>query len=510
MISTVAQMHKQLSDHGLAGLSEVLVETGSFIAGSYAIPSFNLLTGGNPNGIPDDRDVDIWLPRLDRATQTQHLGTLTTFLVGAGYNWPRTINMRGRDSRDKPSSYRRLQSSLHNMYLFNGDGLLDVQVLCLREVVGRDPAGIVHNFDMTMLQRWYDGKNVQSSTVAQAALRDRKLSINMKSRDVCTQSFGEWIRTLKRLIKYQDRQFEVTWTDEMTQEALKTASQFLLNTEGLQLWFLRSWNECVRKLQANLPYLVITTTPPACRIEHLRVVATMDGRFVVDSVPPMLHWNELTQQQQVSALSIIPRLSVLNPAARIVRVRGGAPGTPIERHRVSTLVPFPTYESRKSTYKVALGMEVYDVEFADSMEVREFLQTNETDNVILVDSKGSMTGASRSRLIRTKTYMACTNVGNLLSMGTGSTQGRRGAIAQIPLRDYTIYVPHKQLVEAMTSSDVYFGIQEKKDGHFEATISQETLDGDANFVSADHCQEGTDKPISRIFGLDVETLRMNI
>jgi len=35
-------------------------------------------------------------------------------------------------------------------------------------------------------------------------------------------------------------------------------------------------------------------------------------------------------------------------------------------------------------------------------------------------------------------------------------------IAQIPLRDYTIYVPHKQLVEAMTSSDVYFGIQEKK------------------------------------------------
>jgi len=60
------------------------------------------------------------------------------------------------------------------MYLFYGNGLLDVQVLCLREVVGRDPAGIVYNFDMTMLQRWCDGKNVQSSTVAQDALRDRR------------------------------------------------------------------------------------------------------------------------------------------------------------------------------------------------------------------------------------------------------------------------------------------------------------------------------------------------
>ena len=56
------KMHKQLTDHGLKGLSTVLVETGSFIAGSYAIPSFSDLTGGNPENIPDDRDIDILLP----------------------------------------------------------------------------------------------------------------------------------------------------------------------------------------------------------------------------------------------------------------------------------------------------------------------------------------------------------------------------------------------------------------------------------------------------------------
>ena len=88
-------------------------------------------------------------------------------------------------------------------------------------------------------------------------------------------------------------------------------------------------------------------------------------------------------------------------------------------------------------------------------------------------------------------------------MGAINTRGRLGAIAQVPLGEYTIYVPQKQLLTAMGSSNAYFGLQEK-DGHFDATISQETLDGNADFVSADHCQEGSDKPIWRIFAIDTD------
>jgi hypothetical protein len=495
----IAQMHKQLYDHGLKGLSAVLVETGSFIAGSYAIPSFKMLTGGNPDNLPDDRDVDIWLPEIDQRTQTKNLATLTNFLVGAGYNWPQTITMRGKDM---PSTYRRLNTSIYRMYLFYGPGLLDVQVLCLREGVGDDPAEIVRDFDMTMLQRWYDGKEIQSTTLGKNALVERMLTVNIDSRDVRTQTFGEWIRTLKRLIKYQDRQFQVTWTDEMTRVVRESASKHIL-LDGLQLWLLRRWNECVRQLDANLPYLVVTTLPPACRIEHLRVGTTMDGRFVIDSISPMLHWNELTQQEQQDTLSIVHMFSGTNPLARRVKVHGGAKGAPVEDHRVSTLVPFPTFERRTSTYKIASTTNVYVVKLAESMAAEEFLKMNQKDNIIVVDPKGNMNGFSRSRMIQSKTYMACTNVGNMQEMGAISTRGRRGAIAQVPLGEYTIYVPQKQLLAAMGSSDIYFGVQEK-DGHFDATISQDTLDGNANFVSADYCQEGSDKPIWRIFGIDTD------
>lgn len=504
------KMHKQLTDHGLKGLSTVLVETGSFIAGSYAIPSFSDLTGGNPENIPDDRDIDIWLPYSK--TQTSKLGTLTQFLVGAGYEWPTTLYVRGSMESALPTSYRRLKTSISRMFLFHGVERIHVQILCLHETVGGKPAEIVHNFDMTMLQRWYDGKEVQSTTVGQTAFSDRLLTVNTDSQDVCDQTLGEWVRTLKRLIKYQARQFQVTWTDKMSQLALKTASQLVLNSNGLHLWLLHNWNDCVRKLDANLPYLVITNKPPASRIEDLRVITTTDGRFILDSVPPMLHWNELTQQEQQDALPIDGALSQSphatarggNSRSRLLHVHGFDRSETVlpQRHRVSTLVPFPTYERRTSIYEVVTGTTtVYAVALAEHMDAREFLKQNETDNVILVDPQGNKTGLSRSLLIKSKTYMACTNVGDLRDMNANPTFRHRGIIAQIPLGEYTIYVPQKQLLTAMRSSDVYFGLQEK-DGHFEATISQDTLLGHANMVSADHCQEGSSKAVWRIFGID--------
>jgi hypothetical protein len=66
---------------------------------------------------------------------------------------------------------------------------------------------------------------------------------------------------------------------------------------------------------------------------------------------------------------------------------------------------------------------------------------NEKDNIIVVDPKGNMNGFSRSRMIQSKTYMACTNVGNLQEMGVVD-----GVPSPKSLCEYTIYVPQKTTI----------------------------------------------------------------
>lgn len=159
---------------------------------------------------------------------------------------------------------------------------------------------------------------------------------------------------------------------------------------------------------------------------------------------------------------------------------------------VATCIPFPRFE----VLARPLGDEkrVFSMEMATYVEERAYLSTNPKDHIIIMDPIGHKFGLSRSHLLAAKEYTACPTPDsmNLQDVVHGEF------IVQIPLH-YTIYVPQPQLLSALQSSFVYFGVRETGMG-FDHTVSRETLEG-GTYVSADHCQTGSHKAIWTLYAI---------
>jgi hypothetical protein len=482
-----------IEEIGLLGLSDVLQETNTFIAGSYSIPIQHLIVGGGLED--DDRDIDIWMMHeADGLRQAERLSILTDFLVNAGYQWPQSIGVKQFEG--EASHYKRMERSIRTIYVFRHQTFSKppIQILLLHESAGSTPEEIVRNFDFTLMLRWYDGKEVIILEEAAQALEDRVLKINI-SKDFERQNMHEWIRTAKRMQKYKARNFKLEWQSERLNILLLDAATeiYQTDTRSLSLYLLERWNKEILTFEdGQVPYLGVTVCPPGTNLSHVRVFKTTNSRFFLNP-DPLLFWNELTKKEQENMERISLQKHRIVNASVLSRDECSITTT---KENVATLIKFPALKVLSSppsrTTEVFVAVELQFV------EETVYLGENPEDHIIIMTDNGDKFGLSRTYL---KNY-----VKDFIVCPTPNSQDfenvrKSGFIAQISL-SYTVYVPRSQVDMAIDSPYTTFGVSLVDKLKYDFTISKELLESDnPDLMSADHCQEGTDKSIYMLYAI---------
>jgi hypothetical protein len=449
MSSSTELIIEQLNKLHLGGLCEIVQRTNSFIAGSYAIP-FVELTGGI--NIPDDRDIDIWIPK--DVNQTKTVVDLVQYLIHQGYRWPSSYGTRNQTE----GAYRRMERSIHRIYTLchNKVGLPKTQLIALTKEAGHAPEDIVRNFDLTLLYRWFDGDELVVLPAAIDALTTRKLEISL-SQDIKSQTMSEWVRTAERLCKYVKRGFQIKWQVDPFDTILLNAAVSSIYTHGvLNVHKLEQWNRCIRKLDDRIPYLVVTVCPPAHSIAQIHVVRTMNNRLFLNE-NPRVHWDELTTLEQMNAKPIAVSSNSRNDRSVSVRRMYDT----IEKEKVATLLEFPLFEVR-SRPRNWVETKVHNVAMVEQYDETVYLDMNPKNNIIIIDQGNRSFGLMRSQLLKTTTYVACLH-----------DRKTKGIIAQVSLRD-NVYVPLDQLIAAIRSPFVYFGVR-PMNIRFEHTVDRKMV-----------------------------------
>jgi len=216
MIQESAQIvYRRLDEDDLHGLSPILKLNNAFIAGSYVIHRSMQCQQYEP-------DIDIWLPY--GAFQERAVSTITSFLRNNGYTSTRVLystKSKAVQQSINTKTYGRIHQIMEKIIEFTGEGKRKVQILRMNIVGGSTIGQIVKHFDITLVQRWFDGEHVWSTAASKFALENNALIINITSDIIKNQSFLEWTRTLLRLLKYNSRGYEI---HASTRHALLTGS----------------------------------------------------------------------------------------------------------------------------------------------------------------------------------------------------------------------------------------------------------------------------------------------
>jgi hypothetical protein len=222
--------------------SNLLVRTGAFVAGSFTLNA----SLEQPLAFAAN-DIDIWLPHTSYTMS--HMATIVSFFVEQGYNWPI------RSIRGDGSPYLRLETTVHTVYTMSVKDRINVQVILMRD--NTTPMDIVKNFDLTMLQAWYDGRMLHTTTTAAEHTAHRIMEVNIESDQVANQTSAEWLRTLRRISKYQARGFTLVTNNIPHMGFLHT----LLAHPDVHITktFIEKWNEYVYKEHIGLPYIFLTS-----------------------------------------------------------------------------------------------------------------------------------------------------------------------------------------------------------------------------------------------------------
>jgi len=191
-------------------ISQMLKESYSVIAGSYPLQVVG--------DFKWESDIDIWIP--DNGKGFVIFRTLMD-LGYAPYRMRITCSdkyvkdnkrdsMKGRFENNIVNDetcefdYLRLNSTVKRMYVFKKNGMINIQLIVLMD--GKDVNNVIKNFDVSVCQIAYDGEKVYSTEdTIKNQLRTRRTTITRSAID--SQSIYEWLRTLKRMIKYTVRGF---------------------------------------------------------------------------------------------------------------------------------------------------------------------------------------------------------------------------------------------------------------------------------------------------------------
>lgn len=229
-------------------MCDVLRRTGGVIAGSFPLQAI----------IDEDwkeSDIDIWVENKSDDMDISPISKFWRILSPLGYRISKKLEQSKNDISS--SGYRRLEYCVESIYTFSGDNLKKIQVIQLHPF----DSWRINNFFNTeipiTMERFlgsfdikicgvYFGFNENNETCTLnvtnfncdmsnneviSDINDRILNINYSVLSPPNAVFPEWIRTLKRLIKYNTRGFTINWNDRVKETFNYCVTEFFNDIE---------------------------------------------------------------------------------------------------------------------------------------------------------------------------------------------------------------------------------------------------------------------------------------
>ena len=183
-------MYQRLQSMGLdaQGFSNTLRRSGCLVAGSFPLQVYL-------NKTWDESDIDIW-------ANEKSVNEMTIHLLKEGYPVPKRLSLQV-DHTDCAKSYARLQKYVRRIFAFTCRGKPNIQIIVIR---GESIKDVIDTFDLTVCQVFYDGENITWLHVHSKDDADN-MKLVITQRAIEEQSLFEWIRTYIRIAKYMNRGF---------------------------------------------------------------------------------------------------------------------------------------------------------------------------------------------------------------------------------------------------------------------------------------------------------------
>ena len=394
-------------------------------------------------------DIDIWIPWSEEpADGPKILGDLLTCLMGSGYSDVSSRHQALPDNLDVPllreDSYKRMDYMIETIYTVRNvhdERLRKVQIVVLQKEGGSDPQGVIQHFDLNISRQYYDGKHICRPLQVGDDVRASCITLNTDSDVIRKQSFGEWVRTLRRIRKYSlkgltmdpsviQKLYELVpgaldkgkcseWSRIQGSRSMKYMS-FVLQSMS----YILEWNQLV-KVHPLLPSIAFTVIPPGRYVSDVRLVLCKNpivpdypertayfGVVVYDSMPTK-HYNRLSVDERKTL--VVP--TGTTKKSKSIFISPHAPGV-----HVSSLVPYPSLTPPPGNDRecTSLPRECLDTSMLTEVDVLDYMREGENSDTGQQDHfvwyfqprEGSIKayGISREMIKHAQTFVPCVDI----------------------------------------------------------------------------------------------------
>lgn len=288
-------IEQRLASDGLSRLTRLLqtYKQKVVIAGSYTF-AIHPEEQTKPEMRPGD--LDLWIPWLPNNESSKVLGAVLACLVDSGYSEvsSRHQNPDARLSGTRNDSYKRMDDMIDTIYTVREPPLdfqdrRKVQILLLQKAGGRDAEQVIRHFDLNLSRQYYDGFRVWRPRPVGDDVRAHRITLNTTSAVIRDQSFGEWVRTLRRIHKYSIHKgltmspSVVSTLHELVPAALsrckwrecKRVRQSIISYRLSIMGYIQEWNR-LATMHPHLPIIAFTVVPPGRYVSDVRLVLCRD------------------------------------------------------------------------------------------------------------------------------------------------------------------------------------------------------------------------------------------
>lgn len=449
-------------DAFMKDISEDLIKTGAVIAGGAVLR--HLLNTNFWVG-----DIDIWVPYRKDAKQTY--GPLFEYLFKTGRTYWRKIGRNSRheavDPKDKTINnpqldYVRMSSTIHTMYNFMTPAKNNpVQLIVINP--GLDLNSVISTFDLEICQVGFDGVNFFTPQPKEKYLNMLVTkTTNISDNAIYGQSFFEWLRTAQRIDKYAKRGI-TTSPDVWDKFNMMDLCKYIYFEQISK--YVDKWND-LQSVRPELPYFELNDI----KLDFILYGRVLSSKTFVD----LAYFKGVKLYKELT-----------------VTTRGENAIDFIEEAKEPSMC--------------------YDVSMASDTEVKEYLDENK-DGIVIITSKDNAVcttvevlswSLGKKKYIDSDVYYECLpgSVDNHYEF----PENRSDPYVLLRLTsNYLVKLDNiYYALNAMMRGAQVFKISplldiEGKHVRLPATVSHGVLIGRQDYVSADHCQGGTDKLVYKL------------
>jgi hypothetical protein len=299
--------------------------------------------------------------------------------------------------------------------------------------------------------------------------------------------WDDWISLMNQVITIENNS-DFKFSDQVTEFWKIILLQCLPVDDCIK--YIIKWNTMVKtsRTQTSVPMFLLTVKTPndAPRTSDVLIVMLpKDQRHIWN-----IHWHKLTYNQKLSAIPLLHDIG--------------------DTFSDQTPVKLLTAESKFEAVFLPGQIPNTCLDIINNemeQDLNEFVKEDKEDNIVFLfplknEEKMAAACYHKSYLSQSKIFYVCSKED---SMNPKKSVILAISIFQVQVREFPIYIDQENM-SALLESDAQFFIVNETPHKADFTVSKDVQDGRANMVSADHCQAGSDKTVSRILPISADSL----